>query len=153
MPQVGRRPPRRQGPVIAAVLLLVALVAAGGTAAFLLLPNAEIVLVPAAEPVGPFELNVTAQAGVTQPDPVNLLVPATRFTFDVDSLRHLPVERAQGDGDGGDRGGDVLQPEHGRIEHDPCRLDREDGIRGSSSGRWPRSSSRPPRSGSSTTTS
>lgn len=91
VPQVGRRPARRRGPLIAAILLLVGLVTAGGTAGFLLLPSAEIVLVPAAEAIGPLELNVTAQAGVTQPDPVNLLVPATRFTFDVVASDTFPA--------------------------------------------------------------
>jgi len=91
VPQVGRRPPRRQGPLIVAVLLLVGILAAGGIAAFLLLPSAEIVLVPAAETIGPLELNVTAQAGVTQPDPVNLLVPATRFSFDVTASQTFPA--------------------------------------------------------------
>ena len=91
VPEVGRRPPRRQGPVIATILLLVGLVAAGGTAAFLLLPSAEIILIPASDAVGPLELNVTAQAGVTQPDPVNLLVPAKRFTFDVNVSETFPA--------------------------------------------------------------
>ena len=83
VPQVGRRPPQRRGPIVAAIFLVAALVLVLGTAGFLLLPNAAIVVVPASESVGPLELNVTAQSGVTRPDPVNLLIPASRFTFDV----------------------------------------------------------------------
>jgi len=85
VPQVGRRVPRRRGPMIAAAVLFAGLVVAIGAAGFLLLPNAEITLVPASNTLGPLELNVTAQAGVTRPDPVNLLVPATRFPFDVEA--------------------------------------------------------------------
>jgi hypothetical protein len=85
LPQVGRRPPRPMRPILVAVLLVVGLLTAGVTAAFLLLPSAEITLTPATERIGPLELNVTAQSGVTRPDVVNLLVPATRFTFDVEA--------------------------------------------------------------------
>ncbi|HEX4898726.1 MAG TPA: baseplate J/gp47 family protein [Candidatus Limnocylindrales bacterium] len=91
VPQVGRRPPQRRGPVVAAIFLVAALVLAIGTAGFVLLPNAEIVIVPASESVGPLELNVTAQSGVTRPDPVNLLVPATRFTFEVAASNTFPA--------------------------------------------------------------
>jgi hypothetical protein len=91
VPQVGRRPARRSGPVLVVLLLLIALVAAGGSAAFLLLPSAEIVLVPATQTIGPLELNVTAQPGVTEPDPANLLVPATRFTFEVKASETFPA--------------------------------------------------------------
>ncbi|HSO30365.1 MAG TPA: baseplate J/gp47 family protein [Candidatus Sulfomarinibacteraceae bacterium] len=91
VPQVGRRPPRPRGPILVAVLLLVGLVAAGGSAAFLLLPSAQIVLVPATQTVGPIELNVTAQLGVTEPDPANLLVPATHYTFEVEVSNTFPA--------------------------------------------------------------
>jgi len=91
VPQVGRRPPSPKGPIIAAILLLIGLLAVSGTAAFLLLPSAQITLTPASETIGPLELNVTAQAGVTQPDVVNLLVAATRFPFDVDATQTFPA--------------------------------------------------------------
>jgi hypothetical protein len=91
VPQVGRRPARRRGPILVAALLLIGLVAASGSAAFLLLPSAEIVLVPATQTIGPIELNVTAQLGVTEPDPANLLVPATRFTFEVETSDTFPA--------------------------------------------------------------
>jgi Baseplate J-like protein len=91
VPQVGRRPARPRGPIIAAAVLFVALLAALGVAGFTLLPSAEIVLVPASGTLGPLELNVTAQAGVTQPDLANLLVPATRFTFDVEAADTFPA--------------------------------------------------------------
>lgn len=91
VPVVGRPATRRRWSVVAAVLLGVAIVAASGTAAFLLLPSADVVLIPATESIGPLELNVTAQAGVTQPDPVNLLVPAMPFTFDVAASETFPA--------------------------------------------------------------
>ena len=91
VPQVGRRPPTPKGPIIAAVLLLIGLLAASGTAAYLLLPSATITLTPATETIGPLELNVTAQTGVTQPDLANLLVPATRFTFGVEATETFPA--------------------------------------------------------------
>jgi len=91
VPQVGRRPPRRRGPIVAAVALVVGLVTVLGAAGFLLLPSAEIVVLPASDSVGPLELNVTAQSGVTEPDPVRLLVPATRFTFDIEAIDTFPA--------------------------------------------------------------
>ncbi len=91
VPQVGRRPARPRGPIIAAAVFFVALLAAFGVAGFTLLPSAEIVLVPASGTLGPVELNVTAQTGVTQPDLANLLVPATRFTFDVEAADTFPA--------------------------------------------------------------
>ena len=91
VPLVGRRPPQRRGPIVAAIALVIGLVAVLGTAGFLLLPNAEIVVIPASGSVGPLQLNVTAQSGVTEPDPVNLLVPATRYTFDVAASETFPT--------------------------------------------------------------
>ncbi|MEW5989760.1 MAG: baseplate J/gp47 family protein [Chloroflexota bacterium] len=91
VPFVGRRPGPRRGPIVAVVALIVGLVAVLGTAGFLLLPSAEIVVIPASDSVGPLELNVTAQAGVTQPDPVNLLVSANRFNFDVAATTSFPT--------------------------------------------------------------
>jgi hypothetical protein len=91
VPQVGRRPPQRRGPLIAAIFLAAGLILVLGTAGFALLPNAEIVVVPASDTVGPLELNVTAQSGVTQPDLVNLLVPATRFSFEVAATDTFPA--------------------------------------------------------------
>ncbi|TAK02756.1 MAG: hypothetical protein EPO36_01165 [Chloroflexota bacterium] len=91
VPMVGRRPPPRRGPIVAAVALIVGLVVVIGSAGFLLLPSAEIIVIPGSASVGPLELNVTAQSGVTEPDPVNLLVPATRFTFDVAADASFPT--------------------------------------------------------------
>jgi Baseplate J-like protein len=91
VPQVGRRPARPRGPIIAAVVLFVGMLAVVGAAGFTLLPSAEIVVVPASGSLGPLELNITAQAGVTQPDLANLLVPATRFTFDVEVADTFPA--------------------------------------------------------------
>ncbi len=90
--QVGRRPaPRSQGRRLAVILVIVALLAAAGVAGFELLPSATITLVPAADKVGPIRFNVTAQPGVTEPDPVALLVPAMEFTFDVEASNTFPA--------------------------------------------------------------
>ena len=92
VPQVGRRPaapPDRR--LLAIALGLVALLLAGGVAGYTLLPSATVTLVPAVERVGPIELSVTAQSGITQPDPTRLLVPARTFTFDLDVSDTFPA--------------------------------------------------------------
>lgn len=84
--QVGRRPESRsQGHRLAVFLVIVAVLAAAGLAGFELLPSATITLVPTTDRIGPIQLSVTAQPGVTRPDPVGLLVPATQFTFDLEA--------------------------------------------------------------------
>ena len=92
IPQVGRRglSPVR-GRRLALILGLVAILAAGATAGFQLLPSATIVLVPSTDTVGPMSLNVTAQPGITQPDPIRLMVPATSFPFDVEVTQTFPA--------------------------------------------------------------
>ena len=82
--RVGPRPSPRPGPrMVVFLLILVAVIAAGGAAGFQLLPSSTIVLRPSVDTIGPISLNVTAQPGITQPDPIGLLVPATTYTFDV----------------------------------------------------------------------
>lgn len=92
IPQIGRR---GSSPVrdrrIAMAIGLVALLAAGATAGFQLLPSASIVLVPSTDTVGPMSLNVTAQLGITEPDPIGLLVPATSVPFDVEVSQTFPA--------------------------------------------------------------
>jgi len=84
--RVGRRPaPRSQGRRLAVFLVIVAVLAGAGVAGFELLPSAAISLVPTTDRIGPMQFSVTAQPGVTRPDPVALLVPATQFTFDLDA--------------------------------------------------------------------
>ncbi|MBI2763507.1 MAG: baseplate J/gp47 family protein [Chloroflexi bacterium] len=91
VPQVGRRSSSsRRGRALALVLVLVAILAAGGVTAFQLLPSATIVLVPSVATIGPISLSVTAQPGITQPDPVGLLVPATKFSFEVSASDMFP---------------------------------------------------------------
>lgn len=84
VPQVGRRPrgalPAR---TIVVILVIVALLAAAGSIGFLSLPSASITLVPASSSIGPISLNVTAQPGITQADPVGLVIPASTYSFDV----------------------------------------------------------------------
>ncbi|MEO5918459.1 MAG: baseplate J/gp47 family protein [Candidatus Limnocylindrales bacterium] len=82
--QVGPRPSSGPGArTVVFLLILVAVIAAGGAAGFQLLPSATIVLRPSVDTIGPISLNITAQPGITQPDPIGLLVPATTYTFDV----------------------------------------------------------------------
>ncbi len=83
VPQVGPRPSSGPGPRMVVLLILVAVLAASVAAGFQLLPSATIVLRPSVDTIGPISLNVTAQPGITQPDPIGLLVPATTYTFDV----------------------------------------------------------------------
>ncbi len=92
VPQVGPRPPNRtRGRVVAIALIAVLALAVGGFAGLQLLPSASIVLVPASDTVGPISIGVTAQTGITQPDPVSLLVPATTFSFDVSISQTFPA--------------------------------------------------------------
>ncbi|TAL11749.1 MAG: hypothetical protein EPO00_02935 [Chloroflexota bacterium] len=92
VPQIGRRPPSpTRGRRLAVALGLVALLTAGAVAGFQLLPSATIVLIPTTDTVGPLRLSVTAQAGLTTPDPAALLVPATSFPFDVEVSQTFPA--------------------------------------------------------------
>ena len=92
VPQIGRRVPSPvHGRRLALILGLVAILGAVATVGFQLLPSASIVLVPTTDTVGPMSLNVTAQAGITQPDPIGLLVPATSFPFDVEVTQTFPA--------------------------------------------------------------
>ncbi|MES2209003.1 MAG: baseplate J/gp47 family protein [Chloroflexota bacterium] len=92
VPQVGKRPSSPvKGRRLAIILGLVAVFAAGGVAGFQLLPSATITLVPTVDTVGPISINVTAQPGITQPDPAGLVVPATSFSFDVEAVNTFPA--------------------------------------------------------------
>lgn len=92
IPQVGPRPPSRtRGRVVAIGLFGVLSLAVAAFAGLQLLPSASITLVAATDSVGPISIGVTAQTGITQPDPVNLLVPATTFSFDVAVTQTFPA--------------------------------------------------------------
>lgn len=92
VPQVGPRPPSRTRRRFVAIgLIAVLALAVAGFAGLQLLPSASITLVPATNSVGPISIGVTAQTGITQPDPVNLLVPATTFSFDVAVSQTFPA--------------------------------------------------------------
>ena len=92
VPTVGRHlSSPTQGRRLAIVLGVVAVLVAGGTAGFQLLPSAMIILVPRMDTIGPISMSVTAQPGITQPDPASLLVPATSFSFDVEVTQTFPA--------------------------------------------------------------
>ena len=54
-----------------------------GVGAYLLLPSATIAVTPKTERIGPTHLTVTADTTATEPDPVNLVVPAQTVSVDV----------------------------------------------------------------------
>ncbi len=90
--QVGRRArSRSQGRRVAVFLVIVAVLAAAGVAGFELLPSATITLTPTTDRIGPIQLSITAQPGVTRPDPERLLVPATQFSFDLEASNTFPA--------------------------------------------------------------
>jgi hypothetical protein len=79
-------PPRRRvaGPAhLAGGAAVVLIVLVGAAIAFAALPSASITLVPSIASVGPLQLSIAAETGVTQPDPSALVVPARRITFDL----------------------------------------------------------------------
>ncbi|MEO8208875.1 MAG: baseplate J/gp47 family protein [Chloroflexota bacterium] len=89
---VGRRSPTRPGTrfVLGLVIAVVAL-ATIGAAAFQMLPSATILITPTVESVGPISLSVVAQPGITQPDPIGMLVPATTYSFDATATDSFPA--------------------------------------------------------------
>jgi hypothetical protein len=92
VPQVGRRQPvRLDSRMVAIALGIVAVLIVGGVAAYQLLPSATVTLAPAVDHIGPIQLSVTAQSGITQPDPTRLLVPARTFTYDLDVSDAFPA--------------------------------------------------------------
>ena len=70
--------------VVVAVLVL-------GLLALQLLPAATIVLHPRSQDIGPIQLTVEARPDTTAPDPVNLLIPAQRFTFPLEASQTFPA--------------------------------------------------------------
>ncbi len=91
-PQVGRKlAPRTRGRRLAAFLGAAVLLAALGVAGLQVLPSAAIVLRPSVDSVGPIALSITAQPGITQPDPIGLLVPAATFTFELEVSNTFPA--------------------------------------------------------------
>lgn len=84
VPFVGPpRPPMRTGLAVGIGLGVVLLVIVGGLLGAELLPSATIVLNPRSESIGPLALTVEARPDATAVDPVALVIPAQRLTFDV----------------------------------------------------------------------
>lgn len=88
VPIVGPpRPPVRTGVAIGIGVAVLALVIVGGLLAVDLLPSATIVLHPRADEIGPLPLTIEARADVTAPDPVGLVIPAQRITFQLQAAQ------------------------------------------------------------------
>jgi len=88
VPIVGRvRPPVRPGVAIGVALGVLALALVGGIVAFAFLPSATVILSPWSRAIGPQQVQVVADPGVTVADAASLTVPAQRFTF------HLQVQQ------------------------------------------------------------
>ncbi len=75
--------------IVAVVVLFV--VGAAGAAAYLVLPNARIVLALRSVPVGPLELIVHADPGASAPDPTELIVPAIRLDLPLSASGSFPA--------------------------------------------------------------
>ncbi len=92
VPQVGRRQPLRlDSRMVAIALGIVAVLIVVAVAAYQLLPSASVTLAPAVDHIGPIQLSVTAQSGITQPDPTRLLVPARSFSYDLEVSDTFPA--------------------------------------------------------------
>jgi hypothetical protein len=90
VPIVGpARPPVSPRIAVAAGTAVVAAVLILGLLGMQLLPAATIVLHPRSEQVGPLQLTVQARTDVTAPDPVNLVIPAQRFTFPLEASQTI----------------------------------------------------------------
>jgi hypothetical protein len=88
---VGPRSGRGRRRLAVVLVSLALLTAAGGGTAYILLPSVEVTLRPAVETLGPVELAVTAQEGITAPDPAALLIPALRYEVAIDFSAGFPA--------------------------------------------------------------
>jgi hypothetical protein len=79
----GRRMPRTPWLIAAALVAVVAIV--GGVAAYLLLPSAEVSLIPRQQPVGPLAFSVDASTDISEPDVANGVVPALTVPVNVET--------------------------------------------------------------------
>ena len=81
-PLLGRR---IRGSTIAVLGLLVLALIATGVGAYVFLPSASITLVPRRDPIGPLEIDVSADPEVTTVDPDAGVVPAVRLEIPVEA--------------------------------------------------------------------
>jgi Baseplate J-like protein len=79
----GRRVPRAPWLIAAAVVAVVAIV--GAVAAYLLLPSAEVSLIPRQQSVGPLAFSVDASTAISEPDVANGVVPALTVPVNVET--------------------------------------------------------------------
>jgi baseplate J-like protein len=90
VPMVGpARPPVPPRVAIAAGVGVVAALVILGLLALQLLPAATIVLHPRSQQVGPLSLTVQARSDVTTIDEANLILPAQRFTFELEASQAI----------------------------------------------------------------
>jgi hypothetical protein len=79
----GRRVPRTPWLVGAAIVAVVAIV--GGVAAYLLLPSAEVSLIPRQQSIGPLAFSVDASTDISEPDVADGVVPALTVPVQVET--------------------------------------------------------------------
>lgn len=79
----GRGMPRTPLLIAAAVVAVVAIV--GGVAAYLLLPSAEVSLIPRQQSIGPLAFSVDASTDISEPDVANGVVPALTVPVNVET--------------------------------------------------------------------
>ena len=92
VPLVGpARPPMRTGVAIGLGVAAIVAVIVGGLLALEYLPSADITLNPRSEELGPFDLTVEAREDAAVPDPANLVIPARRFPFALESTQTFPA--------------------------------------------------------------
>ena len=92
VPLVGpARPPITPRIAVGAGIGIVAAVVILALLAFQLLPAATVVLHPRSQDIGPLSLTIVARADIAQPDPVNLIIPAQRFTFPLEATDTFPA--------------------------------------------------------------
>ncbi len=92
VPLVGpARPPVRTSVIAGVVVALAMLLVISAWAAVAVLPSATISLAPRSDAAGPLDLTVQARTDVTAPDAGTLVIPARRFSFDLEATDTFPA--------------------------------------------------------------
>jgi hypothetical protein len=86
-----RRAGRNRGPLLAALGLVGLAVIVIAVAGYLFLPSATIVVTPRRDAIGPIQLTVAADPTVSEVDPINDVIPASRLDVPVQAMRTFPT--------------------------------------------------------------